>query len=174
MRVDNDDYARPCGSESDCQPEITEEAGAIDKLEEDMSEGFLKKFISPLLICDTNTSEAVEEAMEDIFDRCQVLVLDAEDLRADAYAVEIVENYMEDDIDLVLAVGTGAVRDISRYIACHYNIPFVLVPTRAGRREYGTPDAPVSIEGTQEVIPAKAPLAVYVDSNIIKLVSEAR
>ena len=33
--------------------------------------------------------------MEDIFDRCQVLVLDADDLQADQHAIEIVENYMD-------------------------------------------------------------------------------
>ena len=40
-----------------------------------MSDGFLKEYISPLLICDTNTMEATEEVMEDIYDRCQVLTL---------------------------------------------------------------------------------------------------
>ncbi len=87
--------------------EILIEEGAIDKLEEEMSEGFLKEYISPLLICDTNTYRVAEEIMEGIYDRCQELVLDAEDLHADEYAVEIVENNMEEDIDLILAVGAG-------------------------------------------------------------------
>ena len=63
--------------------------------------------------------------MEDIYDRCQVLILDAEDLEADERAVEIVENYMEEDIDLVLAVGAGTIHDLSRFVAHQYRIPFV-------------------------------------------------
>ena len=82
MRVDADDFARPCG-DGKMHHEIKEiliEPGAVNALEEAMSEGFLKEYISPLLICDTNTCKATEKLMEDIFDRCQVLVLDADDL----------------------------------------------------------------------------------------------
>ena len=41
--------------------EILIEPGAVNALEEAMSEGFLKEYISPLLICDTNTCKATEE-----------------------------------------------------------------------------------------------------------------
>ena len=81
MRVDADDFARPCG-DGKMHHEIKEiliEPGAVNALEEAMSEGFLKEYISPLLICDTNTCKATEKLMEDIFDRCQVLVLDPDD-----------------------------------------------------------------------------------------------
>lgn len=105
----------------------------MEKLEEAMSDGFLKEYISPLLICDTNTCKVTEEIMEDIYDRCQVLVLDAEGLHADQHAIEVVENNMEEDIDLILAVGTGTIHDISRYVAFQYKIPFISVPT-GGKR----------------------------------------
>ena len=134
MRVDTDDFGRPCrcGKEHhvDVQEIIIEE-GAVDRLEEAMCDGFLKQHISPLLICDTNTMKATEEVMEDIYDRCQVLTLDAEGLHADEHAVQIVENYMEEDIDLILAVSSGTIHDISRYIAFQYKVPFVSVPTAA-------------------------------------------
>ena len=61
--------------------------------------------------------------MEDIYDRCQVLVLDAEGLQADRQAIRIVENNMEEDIDLILAVGAGTIHDISRYVA--YTIKYL-------------------------------------------------
>ena len=101
--------------------EIVIESGAIGKLEKEMSDGDLKECISPLLICDTNSYKATEELMEDIYDRCQVLILDAEGLEADERAVEIVENYMEEDIDLVLAVGAGTIHDL--------DVPFVPIST---------------------------------------------
>ncbi len=65
--------------------------------------------------------------MEDMYDRCQVLILDAEGLEADERAVEIVENYMEKDIDLVLAVGAGTIHDLSRFVESVPD-PFCLCP----------------------------------------------
>ena len=58
MRVDTDDFARPCRCGKEHHIEVREiliEEGAIEKLEEAMSDGFLKQYISPLLIFDTNT-----------------------------------------------------------------------------------------------------------------------
>ena len=131
-----------------------------------MSDGFLKEYISPLFICDTNTCKATEEIMEDIFDSCQVLVLDAEELDADEHAIEIVENYMEDDIDLILAVGAGTVHDISRYVAYQYKIPFVSVPTAASTDGFVTETATMNWNGEKKTIQAAAPIALYADTNI--------
>ena len=86
MRVDADDFARPCSCGREHHIDVREiviESGAIGKLEKEMSDGDLKECISPLLICDTNSYKATEELMEDIYDRCQVLILDAEGLEAD-------------------------------------------------------------------------------------------
>ena len=168
MRVDADDFARPCG-DGNMHHEIKEvriEPGAVEALEEAMSEGFLKEYISPLLICDTNTCKATEEVMEDIFDRCQVLVLDAEDLKADQHAIEIVENYMDEDIDLILAVGSGTVHDISRYVACQYKIPFISVPTAASADGFVSSVAAMEWNGQKKMIAAEAPIAVFADTDI--------
>ena len=73
MRVDTDDFGRPCSCGKRHHIDVREiiiEEGAVEKLEEAMSDGFLKQYISPLLICDTNTCKATEEIMEDIYDRC--------------------------------------------------------------------------------------------------------
>ncbi len=169
MRVDADDFARPCGCGKEHHIDVKEiliEEGAIDKLEEAMSEGFLKEYISPLLICDTNTYRVAEEIMGGIYDRCQELVLDAEDLHADEYAVEIVENNMEDDIDLILAVGAGTIHDISRYIAYKYKIPFISVPTAASVDGFVSTVASMTLKGLKQTIPAAAPLCVYADTRI--------
>lgn len=168
MRVDADDFARPCG-DGKMHHEIKEiliEPGAVNALEEAMSEGFLKEYISPLLICDTNTCKATEKLMEDIFDRCQVLVLDADDLQADQHAIEIVENYMDEDIDLILAVGSGTIHDISRYVAFQYKIPFVSVPTAASGDGFVSTTAVMIFNGIEEEVPAAVPVALYADTDI--------
>lgn len=169
MRVDTDDFARPCRCGKNHHIEVKEiliEEGAVEKLEEAMSDGFLKEYISPLLICDTNTCKVTEDIMEDIYDRCQVLVLDAEGLHADQHAIEIVENNMEEDIDLILAVGTGTIHDISRYVAFQYKIPFISVPTAASVDGFVSTVAAMTWNGLKKTVPAVPPVAVYADSNI--------
>ena len=169
MRVDTDDFGRPCrcGREHHIDvKEIIIEEGAVDRLEEAMCDGFLKQYISPLLICDTNTMEATEEIMEDIYDRCQVLTLDAEGLHADEHAVQIVEHYMEEDIDLILAVGSGTIHDISRYIASQYKVPFVSVPTAASVDGFVSNVAAMTWKGLKKTVPAVSPTAVFADTRI--------
>ena len=169
MRVDADDFARPCSCGREHQiavKEILIEAGALEKLEEEMSEGMLREYISPLVICDTNTYAATEELMEDIYDRCQVLVLDAEGLQADRQAIRIVENNMEEDIDLILAVGAGTIHDISRYVAHTYKIPFISVPTAASGDGFVTTVATMISDGVKKTVPSVAPICVYADTDI--------
>lgn len=169
MRVDADDFARPCSCGREYQiavKEILIEAGAVEKLEEEMSEGMLKEYISPLVICDTNTYAATEEIMEDIYDRCQVLVLDAEGLLADRKAIRIVENNMEEDIDLILAVGAGTIHDISRYVAHKYKVPFISVPTAASGDGFVTTVAAMNLDGVKKTVPSIAPICVYADTDI--------
>ena len=169
MRVDADDFARPCSCGREHQiavKEILIEAGAVEKLEEEMSEGMLREYISPLVICDTNTYAATEELMEDIYDRCQVLVLDAEGLQADRQAIRIVENNMEEDIDLILAVGAGTIHDISRYVAHTYKIPFISVPTAASGDGFVTTVATMISDGVKKTVSSVAPICVYADTDI--------
>ena len=104
--------------------------------------------------------------MEDIYDRCQVLILDAEDLEADERAVEIVENYMEEDIDLVLAVGAGTIHDLSRFVAHQYRIPFVSVPTAASSDGFTSTVADMTWNGVKKAVAASAPLFVFADTDI--------
>lgn len=169
MRVDGDDFGRPCGCGKTHRIEVKEiliEEGAVERLEEAMSEGFLREYISPLLICDTNIIQAVEEIMEEIFDRCQVIVLEAEGLHADNHAVEIVENNMDEDIDLILAVGAGTIHDISRYVAHEYRIPFVSVPTAASVDGFVSTVAAMTWNGLKKTMPGTAPMCVYADTRI--------
>ncbi|MDO5337560.1 MAG: sn-glycerol-1-phosphate dehydrogenase [Eubacteriales bacterium] len=169
MRVDTDDFARPCSCGKEHRIEVKEiliEPGAVNKLEEMMSDGFLKEYISPLIICDTNTYEATEEIMEDIYDRCQVIILDAEGLHANNQGVEIVEKNMDEDIDLILAVGSGTIHDLSRFVAHERRIPFVSVPTAASVDGFVSTVAAMTWNGMKKTMPAQAPVCVIADTDI--------
>ena len=146
--------------------EIIIEAGAVEKLEVMLDDGMLREYISPVIICDTNTFAATEEIMENIYDRCEVIILDAEGLQADQRAVEVAFQNMDDEMDLILAVGTGTIHDISRYIAHEYGIPFISVPTAASMDGFVSSVATMTWNGLKKTIPSVAPLCVIADTDI--------
>ena len=80
--------------------------------------------------------------------------------------MEIVENYMDEDIDLILAVGSGTIHDISRYIAFQYKIPFISVPTAASVDGFVSNVAAMTWKGMKKTVPAVPPIAVFADTSI--------
>ena len=69
-------------------------------------------------------------------------------------------------IDLILAVGSGTVHDISRYVAFQYKIPFISVPTAASADGFVSTVAAMNWNGQEKMIPAEPPIAVYADTDI--------
>jgi glycerol-1-phosphate dehydrogenase [NAD(P)+] len=63
-----------------------------------------------------------------------------------------VENNMEEDIDLILAVGAGTIHDISRYIAHNYKVPFISVPTAASGDGFVTTVAAMTLDGVKKTV----------------------
>ena len=57
--------------------------------------------------------------------------MDAEGLQADRRSVEVAIQNIDEEMDLIIAVGTGTIHDICRCIAHEYGVPFVSVPTAA-------------------------------------------
>ncbi len=169
MRVDGEDFARSCSCGEVHKVSVRGiliEPGAVDALEERMADGDLREYISPLLLCDTNTYQATIEPMEDIYERCQVITLQAEGLCADEYAVEIILSIMEEDIDLMLAVGAGVIHDLCRYVAHQQGIPYISVPTAACAGGVASPWASMRWQGTKKLLPAAGPIGVVGDTRI--------
>lgn len=169
MRVETDDFARPCSCGREHHIEVKEiiiEPGAVKKLEVLLDDGMLREYFSPVIICDTNTFAATEEIMENIYDRCQVIILDAEDLQADQRAVEVVFQNMDEEMDLILAVGAGTIHDICRYIAHEHEIPFVSVPTAASMDGFVSSVATMTWRGIKKIVPSVPPLCVIADTDI--------
>ena len=59
---------------------------------------------------------------------------------------------MEEDIDLVLAVGAGTIHDLSRFVAHQYRIPFVSVPTAASSDGFTSTVADMTWNGVKKSI----------------------
>lgn len=68
--------------------------------------------------------------------------------------------------DLLLAVGSGTVHDLTRYIAHEKGIPFVSVPTAASVDGFVSTVAAMTWYGMKKTLPAVAPAYVYADTEI--------
>lgn len=169
MKIDVSQFDQPCPCKHEHKiavQEIIIESGAVKRLEELMNDGFLREYIHPVIICDTNTYKATEEIMEDIYDRCEVIMLEAEGLHANNHGVDIIHANRVEDMDLIIAVGSGTVHDLSRYIAHEEEIPFVSVPTAASVDGFVSTVAAMTWKGLKKTMPAVAPICVIADTDI--------
>lgn len=169
MEIDVEQFQGSCSCKR--QHDITVrgiwiESGASEKLYEMLTEGELRDFAAPVIVWDENTKRAAMEALEDVEEICESVCLDCEDLHADNHGVEILEETLPEETDLILAVGSGTIHDLCRYVANKWGIPFISVPTAASVDGFVSTVAAMTWNGMKKTMPAKAPLYVFADTDI--------
>ena len=169
MEIDVEQFQGPCSCKR--QHEITVkgiwiESGAAKKLYEMLTEGELRDFSAPAIVCDENTREAAQDALEDVEEICESVCLDCENLHADNHGVEILEETLPEETDLILAVGSGTIHDLSRYVPYKWGIPFISVPTAASVDGFVSTVAAMTWNGMKKTMPAQGPLYVFADTDI--------
>lgn len=173
MQIDLDQFRKPCSCgrvhEISVQG-IWVEEGAVRRLYQMLTEEEeLGEFIAPVIVWDDNTKQASEEAMEDVADIClEDICLESENLHANNQGVEILDENLPEETDLIIAVGSGTIHDLCRYVAYSRRIPFVSVPTAASVDGFVSTVAAMTWDGMKKTVPAAAPLYVFADTNIIK------
>jgi glycerol-1-phosphate dehydrogenase [NAD(P)+] len=144
---------------------IIMEEGALAKLPSVVSEmGVFKNIV---MICDTNTYEAAGKRVETLLPLADRVMLDPHHLHANERAVGEVEKRLIGGADLLCAVGSGTVHDITRYVAYHRGIPFVSVPTAASVDGYVSNVAAMTWNGAKKTLTACAPTAMVADLSVI-------
>lgn len=118
------------------------------------------------ILCDDHTYEAAGRMIEEFFPGCVVIQLSSNGLHADNRATKIAEDLMNPNIKLLLAVGSGTIHDITRFLAHKRNIPFISVPTAASVDGFVSTVAAMTWNGLKITFPAVAPILVVADTNI--------
>ncbi|WP_425278831.1 iron-containing alcohol dehydrogenase [Caldifermentibacillus hisashii] len=72
------------------------------------------------------------------------------------------------DADVLIAVGSGTIHDIVRFVGHKMNIPFISVPTAASVEGFTSKGAPLILRGVKQTIQTAAPIAVFADIDVIK------
>jgi len=70
--------------------------------------------------------------------------------------------------DLVVAVGSGVINDLSKWAAFQLGIPYLVVATAASMNGYSSANVAPTIGGVKMLIEARAPMAVLAEPRIIE------
>lgn len=169
MKIDVKEFTKECGcgrTHDIRVKDIIIEQGAIQRLPELLSRGDYFQYQHMAIICDDNTYLAAGAAVLKGLPQSSCITLSPDGLHANEQAVAAVMRQLPAEIDLILAVGSGTIHDITRYIANEKGIPFVSVPTAASVDGFVSTVAAMTWEGYKQTFPAVSPICVVADSSI--------
>ena len=139
------------------------ESGCLKELDKYLQEMNLGGF--KVAVYDENTYKATA-------DRHPVVdlevVLDAEDLHANEHGVALLQEQLPKIVDILIAIGSGTIHDITRYCAYQNHTAFVSCPTAASVDGFCSSVAAMTWHGCKKTLTAVAPKLVVADIDIIK------
>jgi len=137
----------------------------------DIAKEILPKQI--LTVSDSNTYKVlgkdVEEKLKDAGYKVNNIILNREgDLVPDERAIGRILVEVDEDTELLIAVGSGSINDITRIISAKTKIPYVIIGTAPSMDGYASTVSPLIIDEKKVTYPGVAPYAIIADSNIMK------
>lgn len=98
----------------------------------------------------------------------QEIILNPENLHANESATSTVLSQLDPDVQVLVAVGSGTIHDITRFCAKERGIPFVACPTAASVDGFCSTVSAMTWGGFKKTLPGVAPILVLADIDIIK------
>lgn len=119
------------------------------------------------LVSDTNTYRALGEQIEAALTQIGLpvvnIVLEGDEVIADEkYLVQVLVQTPPGD-QVFVAVGSGTITDIARYVSFRTRNPFISTPTAASVDGFLSTGAPLVVNGIKDTYKAQGPLAVFAD-----------
>lgn len=148
------------------------EAGAIQQLGVGLKG---KRFERVVIAADQNTYDAAGRLVEESLfqagitsSTCLILPNENNDVVADEQAIiQLMLEASVEHTDAIVAVGSGTLHDIVRFVSHKMQKVFLSVPTAPSVDGFTSKGAPVIIRGQKITIPACAPMAIYADLNVL-------
>jgi len=147
------------------------EAGAFRHL----SQFCLKRGLQSLrIVADSNTWAALGSQVKDEVEKagiraaCTIFESDSSHpLAADAGSILRLLMDLSAEDQLLAAVGSGTITDITRFVASRSGRSFVSLPTAPSVDAYASVVAPLVVDGVKKTVGAKAPAAIFADTDVL-------
>jgi len=164
-------FSCDCGREHSADIErVIIENRAIYRIPEVLkSMGYEKIF----MVADKNTYKAAGEQVEKTladggFKLKKHIFIREEDLVPDEKAIgEFIINYYN-EADVILAVGSGVINDLCKFLSFKLNVPYIIVATAPSMDGYASTATPLTINGLKMTLTATLPKAIIGDVDILK------
>lgn len=133
----------------------------------------LKKFEASkvFVVADINTYKAagqkVIKLLEDAFE-VDMHIFKENHLAADEKAIGSLIIKIPHDTSIILAIGSGTVNDIARFVSFKLNIPYIIIGTAPSMDGYASVVSPLIVDGVKTTYNAVYPSAIIADINIMK------
>jgi len=119
------------------------------------------------LVADENTHAALgrraEAALKAAGLTADTVVLRGDDIGADAESVYQVLLGLDKGARTFIAIGSGTVTDVTRFVSHRSNSEFISLPTAASVDVYTSIGAPMIIDGAKVTVGCQGPIAVFAD-----------
>lgn len=173
MKIDVNEFLKPCSCGRKHEivvDDIIIDSGAIEQLPDILKRPNYADKKSLVMICDENIYEAAGKQVEAIVPGLKKIVLNPENLHANEHGVEAAKKGLDQigEVDLMIAVGSGTIHDITRYHAYEMRIPFFSVPTAASVDGFVSTVAAMTWHGFKKSFTAVSPIVVIADTDIFK------
>lgn len=125
------------------------------------------------LVADNYTYEAAGRQVEQLLDQAGLAyhkrVFQTETpLVPNEYALGSVLAAMTSQDDMLLAVGSGTLNDVTKYVSARTGVPYVIAATAPSMDGYASTVAPTILDGFKTTLPAVYPAAIVADMDILK------
>lgn len=119
------------------------------------------------LIADANTFAALGKRVQDLLRGeswdIRTVLLEGDDIGADARSVYQVLLGLDKTPRVFLAVGTGTITDVTRFVSHRSNADFISLPTAPSVDGFTSIGAPMIIDGVKITVPCQGPMGVFAD-----------
>lgn len=145
--------------------------GALNKLPDFL---LFHSFHNPAIVADQNTYEAAgNEICEQL--SSQEIQYDYHILEGNQHGQIIADEptliqlftAISADTEVLVAVGSGTIHDIVRFVSFKMNKPFISVPTAASVDGFTSRGAPLILKGVKQTVQTSSPIAVFADLAVL-------
>ena len=153
-----------CGKEHKMQTEFSViSSGALYDIDTYLSKYGLVGYT--VAVYDKNTYNATADRHPTVN---REVILDPENLHANEYGVEYLMENLPKETEILIAIGSGTIHDLTRYCAYKTGAEFVSCPTAASVDGFCSSVAAMTWHGCKKTLTAVAPKIVVADIDIIK------